>query len=587
MSSHLRDANRRPASPRAGSRSRHTGEEDQLVTRRKRLASQEPSALTPKLSGAYGDFTSKSIRKDSLGSKVPASSRGTQEVHFSRREDGLRRRSGSVDPTRKYSGMSSSCYSRAAARLTSPTHSGSWKLDAAYPASGSTDRSSGRRSASCRRPSSSSSSSSGSDSICGPLPCVRTPRLQPFQYGSRSSVLSPTSFPSASSRSSVSRGVVRGLSDQLGSIDIAVASCRSQLKGTPIDADLLGRYPAKREFELGPGSGTCGLYNLGNTCYQNATMQVLAGIPELVEFFRTKGDWKRRSQRSVEIGTVITQMWSKPPKSLVSLKPVLNQLGKKDDRWSSYSQEDAHEFLTAILGALQDDCSRNTGKPAYKEMKERSDLVQQAEEAWAYSQTWHNSQIDDVFGFQLHSQLTCPKCSHQSNTFDYATDLELPIPDRHGQSATLKDCLDQLVTPELLSPENEWYCSKCRLHVLAKKTLSIYRTPQVLLVALKRFGVRNSCKFRAWKNGSNIMMQSNRVDFSSALSPLSSEKETCYDLCGVVDHAGTLTGGHYTARVKNAKTGHWFNFNDTQVREVAAPCGPESSGYTLVLRKSR
>jgi len=34
---------------------------------------------------------------------------------------------------------------------------------------------------------------------------------------------------------------------------------------------------------------------------------------------------------------------------------------------------------------------------------------------------------------------------------------------------------------------DKWYCSKCKDHVLAMKKIEIYRTPEYLILHLKRF----------------------------------------------------------------------------------------------------
>ena len=38
-----------------------------------------------------------------------------------------------------------------------------------------------------------------------------------------------------------------------------------------------------------------------------------------------------------------------------------------------------------------------------------------------------------------------------------------------------------------------------------------------------------------------------------------------YDLFGVVNHFGSLNGGHYTATCKNSIDNNWYYFNDSSV----------------------
>lgn len=47
--------------------------------------------------------------------------------------------------------------------------------------------------------------------------------------------------------------------------------------------------------------------------------------------------------------------------------------------------------------------------------------------------------------------------------------------------------------------------------------------------------------------------------------------EHIYDLYGVVNHSGSLGGGHYTSMCFNEVEEKWFNFNDSFVTEVKPP----------------
>lgn len=57
--------------------------------------------------------------------------------------------------------------------------------------------------------------------------------------------------------------------------------------------------------------------------------------------------------------------------------------------------------------------------------------------------------------------------------------------------------------------------------------------------------------------------QNNREDGTN-------EPPLVYDLHGVINHYGSLYGGHYTAFAKNSTTGKWFHYNDSVVNEVTS-----------------
>ena len=52
------------------------------------------------------------------------------------------------------------------------------------------------------------------------------------------------------------------------------------------------------------------------------------------------------------------------------------------------------------------------------------------------------------------------------------------------------DCFEQLTKPERLDEQNEWYCPKCKQFQRANKKIDIYKTPNILIIQLKRFNNR-------------------------------------------------------------------------------------------------
>jgi ubiquitin C-terminal hydrolase len=59
-----------------------------------------------------------------------------------------------------------------------------------------------------------------------------------------------------------------------------------------------------------------------------------------------------------------------------------------------------------------------------------------------------------------------------------------------GNQITMTELLNCFSEPERLTQENAWYCNVCKDHKLAEKAMQLYRTPQYLIVHLKRFNHR-------------------------------------------------------------------------------------------------
>ncbi|XP_026503089.1 ubiquitin carboxyl-terminal hydrolase 19-like, partial [Terrapene carolina triunguis] len=67
---------------------------------------------------------------------------------------------------------------------------------------------------------------------------------------------------------------------------------------------------------------------------------------------------------------------------------------------------------------------------------------------------------------------------------------------------TLGQCLNLFTKPEVLAPEEAWYCPKCKQHREASKQLMLWRLPNVLIIQLKRFSFRSFI----WRDKINDMV---------------------------------------------------------------------------------
>ena len=144
---------------------------------------------------------------------------------------------------------------------------------------------------------------------------------------------------------------------------------------------------------------------------------------------------------------------------------------------------------------------------------------------------------------------------------------------------TLEKCLKKFCREEQLEQGDEWYCSRCKKHVLAKKKMDLYYVPKILIICFKRF-VKDS--YRWEKNEDEVEFPINNLDLKNFV--IGPDKEhSKYDLFAVSQHYGSTGFGHYTAVCKN--DGKWFDYNDSSCHETNASSAQSSAAYVLFYRR--
>ncbi|XP_039403790.1 ubiquitin carboxyl-terminal hydrolase 19 isoform X5 [Mauremys reevesii] len=156
---------------------------------------------------------------------------------------------------------------------------------------------------------------------------------------------------------------------------------------------------------------------------------------------------------------------------------------------------------------------------------------------------------------------------------------------------TLGQCLKLFTKPEVLAPEEAWYCPKCKQHREASKQLMLWRLPNVLIIQLKRFSFRSFI----WRDKINDMVDFpvRSLDLSKfCIGQKEEQQQPMYDLYAVINHYGGMIGGHYTAyaRLPSDKTSQrsdvgWRLFDDSTVTTVDESQVVTRYAYVLFYRR--
>lgn len=129
---------------------------------------------------------------------------------------------------------------------------------------------------------------------------------------------------------------------------------------------------------------------------------------------------------------------------------------------------------------------------------------------------------------------------------------------RRKRGISLDDCLDEFGKEEILSELDTWYCPRCKEHRRASKKFELWKTPDILVMHLKRF---SSSGYRRDKLDVLVDFPIENLDLTSRVIERENGKQEVYDLFAVDDHWGGLGGGHYTAFAKNFIDNEWYEYN--------------------------
>ncbi|KAI1608422.1 ubiquitin carboxyl-terminal hydrolase 8 [Exophiala viscosa] len=377
-------------------------------------------------------------------------------------------------------------------------------------------------------------------------------------------------------------------------------------------------------------SGVRGLFNLGETCYMNAVLQMMVHNTLLASYFLGMGhpthtcpiskepdkknndsdsedeDEEKKEQQTcvacgmTEVFSDVTMVDQPLPAHAVNL---LFASWKNIPQMSGKGQQDAQEWFMCIIDRLHE-------AVAHYKTPEKTNSANAANGIPAIEKQcvcfFHK-----VFYGRYNSQITCDTCHTVSSREDEFSSISLDFKkqvkkkkkaakDAANAAAgegkekdkeplkiaipSLHECLRSFTAPEPLSPE-QYNCQECNDRRSASKQTRIRKLPAILCVHVKRFGMKQL--------GTGVYVPEKyegRLDFNLHLdmAPYTTRPPTngedkekyMYDLDCVVVHQGEhAQNGHYFAFCRQDTK--WFRFDDEIVSATTTEDVMRQEAYLL------
>jgi hypothetical protein len=301
-------------------------------------------------------------------------------------------------------------------------------------------------------------------------------------------------------------------------------------------------------------SGKSGLCNLGNTCYLNSTLQIMSHIYEMNDYLIKNNNYNNIIDKHLVIEWIelYKLLWSKdciisPKRFLYFLREISL---KKNSLFSGNDQNDAVEYFYFVI-----DCFHNSlnnidnlklSKTNYKNINDAIDL---------YEKT-NKSVIHKLFSsFIINIYINEYTNVEEFNKIETNFTIEISIPNNNERNS-IENCIEYTFKEENMT--DLWFDEKTNKNKKLKKFTKICYLPNILVLHLKRWDY-------TLKKNNKLITYDNIIDLYPYT--LYNNVDDCkYELFGIINHEGSVMGGHYYSYIK--KNNQWLIFNDISVSNV-------------------